>query len=138
MIKNTSLIITALFVFTGCSVVDDAINNAVNETLSGDVTAETIQSKDKVLIINEVSLSACTVIKNGLLNKDDFKNAETLVTELGVTCATYGKTESSPDDLNAECIEESLAEWLEEAGHEEIIDFEAAQGDKACVIGADV
>ena len=135
--KKISLVIVSALILAGCSAVDDAINDAVNDTLSGDVTTETIKEKDKVLIINEVSLSACTVLKNGLINDDDLKNAVTLVTELGVTCATYGKTAGSPEDIDTECVEQSLAEWLEE-GHEEITDFDSAQGDKACVIGADV
>ena len=137
MIQKTALLITALF-FTGCSAVDDAINNAVNDIISGDVTTETIREKDKVLILNEVSLSACTVIKNGLLSENDYRDAEILVTELGVTCATYGKIEGDPEEITSECIEQSLAEWLQEEGHEEIIDFETAQGDKACVIGANL
>ena len=131
--KKISLVIAGALILAGCSAVDDAIN----DTLSGNVTTETIKEKDKVLIINEVSLSACTVLKNGLINDDDLKNAVTLVTELGVTCATYGKTAGSPEDIDTECVEQSLAEWLEE-GHEEITDFDSAQGDKACVIGADV
>lgn len=136
--QKLSLIIAGALLLAGCSAVDDAINNAVNDTASGDVTAETIKAKDKVLIINEVSLSACVVIKNGLVNDDDFQDAVTLVTELGVTCATYGKTTGDPGDIDTECIEQSLVEWLEEEGHEEITDLDSAQGDKACVIGADV
>ena len=133
-----SLVIVTALIFAGCSAVDDAINNAVNDTASGDVTTETIKAKDKVLIINDVSLSACVVIKNGLVNDDDLKDAVTLVTELGVTCATYGKTTGDPEDIDTECVEQSLVEWLEEEGHEEITDLESAQGDKACVIGADL
>ena len=141
-LKKISLVIAGALILTGCSAVDDAINNAVsdavNDTASGDVTIETIKVKDKVLIINNVSLSACVVIKNGLVNDDDFQDAVTLVTELGVTCATYGKTTGDPEDSDTECVEQSLAEWLEEEGHEEITDLESAEGDKACVIGADV
>jgi len=129
--KKISLVIAGALILAGCSAVDDAINDAVNDTASGSVTTETIKAKDKVLIINDVSLSACVVIKNGLVNDDDFKDAVTLVTELGVTCATYG----DPEDM---CVEQSLVEWLEEEGHDEITDLDSAQGDKACVIGADV
>ena len=141
MQKICLAIVTVLMV-SGCSAVDDAINNAVsevvNDTASGDVAAETIKAKDKVLIINDISLSACVVIKNGLVNDDDLKDAVTLVTELGVTCATYGKTTGDPEDIDTECVEQSLIEWLEEEGHEEITDLDSAQGDKACVIGADL
>ncbi|WP_415406519.1 hypothetical protein ACLHDG_12195 [Sulfurovum sp. CS9] len=136
--KKISLVIISALIFTGCSAIDDAINDAVNDIASGDVTTETIKAKDKVLVINDVSLSACVIIKNGLVNDDDFKDAVTLVTELGVTCATYGKTTGDPEDIDTECVEQSLAEWLEEEGHEEITDLDSAQGDKACVIGADV
>lgn len=136
--QKISLVIVTAFILAGCSAVDDAINDAVNETVSRDVTAETIKEKDKVLIINDVSLSACAVIKSGLVNDDDLKDAVTLVTELGVTCATYGKTTGDPEDIDTECVEQSLVEWLEEEGHEEITDLDSAQGDKACVIGADV
>ena len=136
--QKISLAIVTAMIFSGCSTVDDAINDAVNETVSGEVTTETIKEKEKVLVINDVSLSACVVIKNGLEHDDDFNNAITLVTELGVTCATYGKTRGDPGDINPECVEQSLAEWLEEEGHEEITDFDSAQGDKACVIGADL
>ena len=136
--QKISLVIASALILAGCSAVDDAINDTVNDTASDGVTTETIKSKDKVLVINDVSLSACMVIKNGLVNDDDLKDAVTLVTELGVTCATYGKTKGTPGDIDPECIEQSLAEWLEEEGHEDIINIEDAQGDKACVIGADV
>ena len=136
--KKISLVIAGALILAGCSAVDDAINDAVNDTASGDVTTETIKAKDRVLVINDVSLSACIVIKEGLEHDDDFNNAVTLVTELGVTCATYGKTTGDPEDIDTECVEQSLVEWLEEEGHEEITDLESAQGDKACVIGADV
>ncbi len=132
--KKISLVIIGALLLAGCSAVDDAINDIVN----GDVTTETIKVKDKVLIINDVSLSACVVLKNGLINDDDLKDAVTLVTELGVTCATYDKTTGDPEDSDTECVEQSLVEWLEEEGHENITDLESAQGDKACVIGADV
>ena len=138
MIKITGFLIAGALLFSGCEAIDQAINDAVNEVVSDEVTAETIQGKDKVVIINEVSLAACTAIKNGLLSSGELDNAETLVTELGVTCETYGKTKSVSADRNAECVEVSLAEWLEEEGHDKIIsDFEAAQGEKACVIGTD-
>ncbi len=138
MIKNISLVIISALLLSGCSAIDDAINDLVNDTASGDVTTETIKDKDKVLIINDVSLTACIVIKNGLVKDDDLKNAVTLVTELGVTCATYDKTTGDPEDIDTECVEQSLVEWLEEEGHEEITDLESAQGDKACVVGADI
>ena len=136
--QKISLAIVSALIFTGCNTIDDAINNAINDTASGDVTAETIKAKDKVLIINDVSLSACVMIKNDLVKYDDLKDAVTLVTELGVTCATYGKTTGDPEDIDTECVEQSLVEWLEEEGHENTTDLESAEGDKACVIGADV
>ncbi len=134
MLKKTTLLITAILVFTGCSAVDEALNDIV----SGGVDTETIKKKDKVLIINEVALSACAIIKTGLLDAGDFRNAETLVTELGVTCATYGKTTGAPDDIDAVCRELSLAVWLEDEGHDIISDLGAAEGDRACVIGGDI
>ena len=140
--QKISLVIITALILTGCSAIDDAINNAVsevvNDTASGDVITETIKAKDKVLIINDVSLSACVVIKNGLIKDDDLKDSVTLVTESGVACATYGKTTGDPEDIDTECVEQSLVEWLEEEGHEEITDLEKAQGDKVCVIGFDL
>ncbi len=137
MIK-TSLILLAALVCSGCSTIDDAINDAVNDTLSGDVTAETIQLKERALIINNVSLSACVAIKNGLVDAKGLKNAETLVTEIGVTCKTYHKKAGDPTDIDAQCAEESLAEWLDQGDNEKITDLKSAQGDKACVIGFDL
>jgi starvation-inducible outer membrane lipoprotein len=137
MIK-TSLILLAALVCSGCSTIDDAINDAVNDTLSGDVTAETIQLKERALIINNVSLSACVAIKNGLVDAKGLKNAETLVTEIGVTCKTYHKKAGDPTDIDAQCVEESLAEWLDQGDNEKITDLKSAQGDKACVIGFDL
>ena len=90
MLKN-SLLITAIFIFTGCGAIDDAVNTVV----STGVDEDDIKEKEKVLIINEVSVTACATIKSGLLDAGDFRNAETLVTELGVTCATYGKTKAT-------------------------------------------
>jgi len=135
---KTSLILLCTMALSGCSTVDDVVNNAVNDTLSGEVTAETIRAKDKVLIINEVSLTACVVIKNGLVDAKGLQNAETLVTELGVTCATYGKETGDPTDPDATCIEESLAEWLDQEDNKNITDLDSAKGEKACVIGFDL
>ena len=128
---KTSLALLCTLALSGCSVVDDAVNGAVNDTLSGEVTEETMLGKDRVLIINDVSLSACVVIKNGLVDVKGLQNAETLVTESNVNCATYGKSRN-------ECIEESLAEWLDQEDNKDITDLESAQGDKACVIGYDL
>lgn len=136
--KKTSLIVISALLFAGCSSVDDLINETVNDTVSGDVTTATIQAKDKVLIINHVSLSACAVIKNGLIDDDELYNVETLVTEVGVHCSTYGKTEGLAEDSDTACIEQSLIDWLEEEDHYKIIELEKAEGDKACVIGSDV
>ena len=133
MLKN-SLIITAILIFTGCGVVDDAVNTVV----SAGVSENDIKEKEKVLIINDVSLKACGTIKIGLLDAGDFRNAEILVTELGVTCATYGKTTGDPYDLNANCRELPLSLWLDEEGHDIIEKLSAAEGTKACVIGGDV
>ncbi len=129
MIK-ISLIVLSTLVFLGCESVDDAINNA----LSGDTTTETISTKEKVLIINNVSRTACVVMKNGLLD-DDFKDAKTLVAQLGVNCASYGKTAGVVGEIGTMCVEQSLSEWLEEDDHSKIISIEDAQGENACVIG---
>ena len=126
-----------ILLFSGCSAVDDAINQTVNDALSGEVTAETIQMKERALILNNVNRSACVIIKNGLADIKDLNNPETLVTELGVTCRTYHKTAGDPTDLDAQCVEESLSDWLELDNNGDIIDLESAQGDKACVIGFD-
>jgi hypothetical protein len=134
MLKNTTLLLVSIFIFTGCSAIDDALNNII----SGDVDEQTIREKDKVLIINEVTLTACTLIKTGLLDAGDFRNAETLVTEVGVTCYTYGKDPGDPDDINAECRELDLSVWLENEGHDIISDLDVAEGDRACVIGGDL
>jgi hypothetical protein len=137
MTKTISVLLCTL-ALSGCSMVDDAINSAVNDALSGEVTTETIREKDKALIINEVSRTACVVIKNGLVDAKGLQNAETLVTEPGVTCATYGKETGVPTDPNAVCIEESLAEWLDQEDNKNIVDLESAEGDKVCVIGFDL
>jgi len=131
MLKN-SLIIASLLIFTGCGVIDDAVNTVV----STGVDEDDMREKDKVLIINGVSVTACTTIKSGLLDAGDFRNAETLVTEQGVTCATYGKTNGT--DIHAACRELELDVWLLEADHELIEKLGAAEGDRACVIGGDV
>ena len=130
------MFITALWLFTGCSAVDDAINSAVNDVLSGDVTADTMKLKERVVIINNVNRAACVTIKNGLIS-DDFENPEVLVTEMGVTCATYNKATGSISDPNATCYEEDLVDWLDHESNGNITDLESAEGDKACVIGAD-
>ncbi|NOR55094.1 MAG: hypothetical protein GQ531_02690 [Sulfurovum sp.] len=131
--KKTSLIVLSAIALSGCGAVDDIIN----ETLSGDVTTETIAAKEKILIINNVSYTACAVIKNGLVTDDDLNNAETLVTELGVTCQTYGKDTGDVLDPDAACIEQSLSEWIDD-GNIHIISKEDAEGTQACVIGADI
>ena len=139
-IKKISLVIAGTLILAGCSAVDDAINDAVNDTLSGDVDTDTIKAKEKVLILNNVNRTACVAIKNSLAENGNRKNAETLVTELGVTCATYGKTAGDPLEVenDTECVEESLSEWLDEESNGNITDLEKAQGDKACVIGFDL
>jgi len=138
--QKISLVIISILIFTGCSAIDDAINDAVDDTLSGDVTAETIKAKEKVLILNNVNHAACLAIKNGLAENGNRKNAETLVTDLGVTCDTYGKKDGNPLEIenDTECAEESLSEWLDEESNGNITDLEKAQGDKACVIGFDL
>jgi len=138
MLKQLSLLITSALVLSGCGTVDDLINDTVNDVASGDVTTETIAAENKVLIINNVSLTACVIIKNGLINDNDFSDAKTLVTELGVTCATYGKEAGVSGELDTVCVEQSLAEWLEEDNNEDIVTLEQAEGDKACVIGGDI
>ena len=137
MTKTTYILLAALL-FSGCSAVDDAINDAVNGTISGDVTTETIQGKERVLIINDVSRTTCIAIKQGLADMKNYENAETLVTEIGVNCSTYGKPTGDATDPNAVCVTESFSEWLDIGDNKNIIDLESAQGDKACVIGYDL
>ena len=72
MIK-TSLTIVAALLFAGCAPVDDAINDAMNGALSGDVTEETIKDKDLVAIINNVSLSGCTLLKQTIELDNSYK-----------------------------------------------------------------
>jgi len=138
--QKISLVIISVLIFTGCSAIDDALNDAVDDALSDGVTAETIKAKEKVLILNNVNRTACVTIKNGLAENGNRKNAETLVTKLGVTCDTYGKTAGDPLEIenDTECAEESLSEWLDEESNGNITDLEKAQGDKACVIGFDL
>jgi len=135
-IKTTSLILLSALALSGCGSVDEIIN----DVLSGDVTAETITAKERVLIINNVGRTACVTIKNGLAENGNRVNAETLVTELGVTCATYGKVAGDPLalELDVECAEESLSEWLDQESNGNITDFETASGDQACVVGFDI
>ncbi len=135
MIK-ISLIALSTLAILGCDSVDEAINNI----LSGDATTETIAKKDRVLIIDNVSRTACVTIKNSLAKSGERKNAETLVTQMGVNCATYGKTEGNPLALeeDTQCTQESLSEWLEQESNGRIIDFNSAAGDNACVIGFNI
>ena len=134
--KNTTLILLSALLFSGCTAVDDTINDA----LSGDTDTNIIAGKEKVLIINNVNYTACLVIKNNLSENENRNNAEVLVTELGVTCATYGKTEGDPLEIenDTECAIESLSEWLSQESNNNITDLEQAEGDQACVIGFDL
>ena len=136
-IKTTTFILLGALLFTGCSTVDDAINNAVDDTLSGDVTADTIILKQRAIILEDVSRTACVTIKNGLVDAKGLKNAETLVTDMGVNCETYKKKEGELTEPDAQCVKDSLVNWLE-FNKEVTIDLEAAKGDKACVIGFDL
>ncbi len=136
--KKISLLATAFVLFTGCSVVDDAINDAVNETISGDVTEETIKAKDIVAVINNVSLSGCALLKQAIKLEDSYKNVDTLVTEMGVTCATYGKRSGIPGESGTVCTEENIADWLARADYTAMPNLDSVEGDKACVIGADL
>jgi hypothetical protein len=133
MLKKTNLLILSSVLFLGCSEVDNIINNAINDMVSNKVTTETIMAKERVTIINDVNLQACSIIKYGLadLVNNEYNDVETLVTELGVNCETYAK----PADDTDICIEQSLVDWLEEDSHGTITDLEEAEGDKACVIG---
>ncbi len=134
--QKISLILLSALALSGCGAIDELIN----ETLSGDVTTETIAAKERVLIINNVGYTACLTIKNGLAENGNRVNAETLVTELGVKCVTYGKVAGDPLalELDVECAEESLSEWLDQESNGNITDFETAKGEQACVIGFDI
>ena len=132
--KNTILITLGTFLLFGCSAIDDATNDLIN----GDSTTNSISAKERVIIINNVSLEGCAIIKKGLLKIEKYTETEILVTNVGVTCATYGKTKDSTNDINSECIEESLAEWLDNPKYQDITDFVSVEGDKSCVIGANL
>lgn len=133
--KKTTLVMISALMLLGCDAVDDKIN----EIASGEVTAEVIKSKDKVLIISDVSLSSCVLLKNGLLHRDEIKDAVTHVAAPGVTCTNFGKKpDHIIDDIHTECLEQSLAEWLEKGDNSSIISFDAADGDRTCVIGSDI
>lgn len=135
--KKISLFIVSAFLMLGCSSIDDAINDAVDGALSGDVTTDTIILKSRAIIIEDVSRTACVTIKNGLVDAKGLKNAETLVTDMGVTCETYKKKEGELTDPDAQCVKDSLVNWLD-VNKNINIDLEAAKGDKACVIGFDL
>ena len=135
---KTSLFILSAFLLLGCSTVDDAINDTVNETISGDVTEETIKAKDIVVVINNVSLAGCALLKQSIALDDRYENVETLVTEMGVTCATYDKTTGVPEEVGTVCTEEDIAEWLARADYTAMPELDDVEGDKACVIGADL
>ena len=136
--KKTSLMIITAFVLLGCSTIDDAINDAVNGTVSGDVTTETIKAKDLVAVINNVSLSGCALLKQTIELDDTYKDVDTLVTEMGVNCTTYGKQSGIPGETGTVCTEEDLAEWLARADYTTMPNIDSVTGDKACVIGADL
>ncbi len=136
--KKISLAIVSVLILAGCSAVDDAINDTVNEIVSGDITEDTIKAKDIVVVINNVSLSGCALLKQGIELDDNYKNVDTLVTELGVTCATYGKIAGVPEEAGTICTEEDIADWLARADYTAMPDMNSIEGDKACVIGADL
>lgn len=133
---KTTLILLGTLLFSGCSSIDDAINDAIDDTLSGDVTTDTIIFKERAIIIEDVSRTACVAIKNALVDAKGLTNAETLVTDMGVTCATYQKKEGELTDPDAQCVQDSLVNWLD-INKDIKIDLEAAKGVKACVIGFD-
>ena len=139
MTKTSLILISflpALF-FLGCSPIDDAINEAVNDALSGDVTAETIALKEKVIIINNVNRTACVTIKNGLIS-NDFKVRQDLARWAWATWRIYHKQTGDITDPNAVCYEEDIVDWLDHESNGNITDLESTEGDKACVIGADL
>lgn len=139
-IKTTTFILMSAIFFSGCDAVDDAVKETVNDVLSGDVDEATIRAKERVLILNNVNRTACVIIKNSFAENGNRKNAETLVVELGVNCATYGKIVGDPLELENDvlCTEESLSEWLEQGNNNIITNFDSAKGNKACVIGFDL
>jgi hypothetical protein len=136
--KKNCLFILSAFLLLGCSTIDDAINDTVNETVSGDVTEETIKAKDIVVVINNVSLAGCALLKQSIALDDRYENVDTLVTQIGVTCATYGKTAGVPEETGTVCTEEDIAEWLARADYTAMPELDDVEGDKACVIGADL
>jgi len=135
---KTSLFILSTFLLLGCSTVDDIINDTVNETASGDVTEETIKAKDIVIVINNVSLAGCALLKQSIALDDRYENVDTLVTQMGVTCATYGKTAGVPEEAGTVCTEEDIADWLAHADYTAMPDLDDVEGEKACVVGADL
>ncbi|GEM_PF-4335748 len=136
--KKTSLFIVSTFLLLGCGSIDDAINDTVNEVVSGDVTEETIKEKDIVVVINNVSLAGCALLKQGIELDNTYKNVDTLVTEMGVNCATYDKIAGLPEEVGTVCTEEDIADWLARADYTAMPDLDSVEGDKACVIGADL
>ena len=128
MIKKIGFIAISALVFGGCG---DSVTTAINNAASGDVTTADITEQNKVLIINDVNLESCVIIKNQLTTSNDFKDAKTLVTEVGVHCTDYGK---NADGIV--CTEQSLSDWVTENNATEIT-VEQARGEKACVIGGD-
>ena len=135
--KITTFILLGALLFSGCEEIDNAINDTVDDALSGDVTTDTIIFKKRAIIIEDVSRTACVAIKNALVDAKGLDNAETLVTDMDVTCATYQKKEGELTDPDAQCVQESLVNWLD-VNKDLNIDLEAAEGDKACVIGFDL
>jgi len=133
---KTSLILLCALALSGCTAVDDAINGAVNDALSGEVTEETIILKNRAIIIEDVSQPACVTIKNGLADAKGLKNAETLVTGMDVDCETYKKKEGVLTDPDAQCVKDSLINWLD-VNKDITIDFDSLKGANTCVIGFD-
>ena len=131
MVKKLVFMAIGALVLSGCG---DTVTESINSIASGDVTAEDIKKENKILIINEVSLVSCVVLKDKLVNNDEFTDAKTLVTELGVNCTTYGKTAG---EKGSECVEQNIATWLQEGDNGKDIKLDDVSGDKACVIGGD-
>jgi len=124
--------LTILLLLSGCSSVDDIVDDATNDILNGDTTQEDIIKSEKVLIIHSVGKIACKAIGENL-GKEDYKNAIALIGKNDVSCSTYDKKSDS------DCKDQTFEEWQDEGENASILKNVTGtiSGDSACVIAGD-
>ena len=110
-------------------------------------STEEISSKEKIIIIHDVSTSGCLQLEtfgnDNLEKQDDVENISYTGTDNDVSCTTYGKVKGEIDSYenidastDFECAEILLSEVQEALPEEDLSPYE--DKDKACVLAFDV